>query len=964
MTARVAKISLGLDLKPLQADSSKAKKMMADALTIKVDPRVKSELMAIFGKDLQKAIGDTKKQISELNEMLRQLGRVSATSFNPRTVNNYTAALGNARNLLRSLRGEASGAPGMMPSTGGGGGGGSVPPSGGGAAPTPPAAPRHHRAGRRAGGVMSQMQSSAAMLGIGLGVSSALGRSEQLGGQGLQVRELTGGNTVGGTSSQGFTQSDRLGRGASIARGVGRDMTGQDLSNRVDQSEKLQRAYGISGEEYAGATGSARKAGAKDQSSFIAGTIGDAVAMKLSGSSVGEYLAAMSGYLGSISKGVDVKTQSLRGFASAIGSLDFFKKDPERIFDAISKLDNVLKGGGDEFQQLSAYRAIQSTGGGQMTPAGVNVRQSVGTFGGAGLSEKAHSAGMDDLAGVFKLSGEDIMDKFLADAFKTATNGGKMGKGGKKGKMDNAAALQIFQETTNLKDQQGAEIFFEMAARQKAGKGATLSKGSKQAFSKGMQTTEDRSKTTMDNFDGAVTLFSQRIDNLKNVISMGITDGLMTTVKKLDSFADATGMFKSDVEKFGAAIAAMALGKGALSGLGGEIMGGAVGGAAGAAVAGAASTAMGFLGTGTAVVGAAAAGYLFGDAVRDELNKWTKGEWDESVGKFWNKISKALGMGGEDTGNMDLQDSIKKYGSGGDEAYADYKQKADDAGADMGPGDYANMISKEKDEKDKRKGRLNVKLYRQTMIDQRVQDEADITDIADRSQAGERDQKDLKYLMDNPDKVAAAPENRARGGRIGFADGGYGTESGKKANAAAIAAEFNKRKSGASDSGSGGGIIDWIKDQLDDKNGMKAGIARATHAGGGGVGHNTQMGYRSGGSAIGTDKIDAKLTQGEFVVNARDASSNMMALVHANSGGRIVAASTGGLMPTLFGAGGEVGDLLSSLPSSIGLDSGDMQSALGGNTRALMMLASAMATGGSVAPMRQMPRGQAGLRYG
>lgn len=1092
MAARQAKVSIGLDYKPLRQDVRDAKKALGDIGNAKIDPALQKNLKGIFARDLYQQTETYKKKIGEIVTELKRMGAAGQAAADPaqlqrmmRTLAEYQAALRRTRQLMRDgatavatpamarPSPEAPGAPADP-------GAPQPPPK------TPPAPRRPVYAPQPAGGgppeeeeggggggggggsrfspmrAFSGLRGAAATLGIGLGVSAALGRSEERGRAGLRVRELTGGNTVGGSSGLGFTDMERRQRALEIASQSGKDMGQPEITRRVDQSEKLERAYGISGGQYAGAIGASRKAGVGDQDKFIAETIGDAVAMKLSGSAVGEYLASMTNYLSSISKGVDVKEGSLRGFAASLGSLEFFKRDPERIFDALSKLDQLFKGGGDEFQKFSTYRAIEQAGGGaeKVGPAGVEVRRSLGMFGGGGgLGQRARAEGMEDLGKTVDINGEDAINNFLTGAFKTAQAGGKIG--GKNGKVDNNVAAQLFQSITGLNDQAGIETYIAMAGQQRKGKGAALPKAAKEAFEKSMQSPDERMKAVLGNFDGAVVKFSKRVDDLKNVVSDGITEGVLGLVDGIDEFSKATGLFESDVEKFGAAVALLAAGKGASALV--EGAGGFAGAALGAGAAGAGMRAIGFLGVGGAVVAAGAAGFLIGEGIRAELNKWTKGEWDDSVNGAWNSLKKILNhipgvnfdtVSDDDEKAMSTQKDEQKL-------FDQYGQKnvaEDEKGTARANGREGFMMNQERTVKEIKSDMEfktdREKSYKEAGYDEQKSGEEIDKEMKDRQETRARKlAKDTKGKAEyemmklgqitedqlSPEGKEALATTMLPGGKHDYEERYGGLSMTPKAKdklfeshgidpksplAQLQAVSPDQAVEPVSDSGMsrggkvlpfrrGGQVLsfedggeiprpdikdfggswslemdkayklwkegkDWRKGGHDLKGGIAAGFSKMFgRAGGGPIGHNSIMGYRSGGSAIGTDKIDAKLTAGEFVVNARDSSANMSALVHANAGGRIVAAADGGMMgdmmPMLASDPEGYSDDRADPPAPITggadklkIDSGLMEAALSGNTRALMTLAQALsgAGGGGSPSMRSIPRGAQGVKYG
>jgi hypothetical protein len=375
-------------------------------------------------------------------------------------------------------------------------------------------------------GVLSSPMGILGALGVGAvaaGVAAAFSRKLESSRSGLAVRSLSGNALVKDDTTRGFNRLERYERGLSIAGAAGRDLTDESLTKFVDSSEKMQRAFGISGEQYAGAMGAARKTGVANQDKFISGVIGDAVANKLSGSAVGEYLAQMTGYMESMSKGVDIDDKSLRGMAGALGSMEFFKKDPAKIFDALRGIESAFKDN-DPYMQYLTYRSIQDASSGPISPSGVELRRDMGLFGNKLDDDtKKRLEDMDpELAKIFSIGGKDQVNARARLAGSQAYGKGTEG-------MDPAQRLLQFSKAMGMTPTQALPIMMDYRDADSAGKDMKkwgMGKGSWDNYEKGNKTADQRMADAMSTFEGSTVIVGAWVDALADAVSDFIAEGV------------------------------------------------------------------------------------------------------------------------------------------------------------------------------------------------------------------------------------------------------------------------------------------------------------------------------------------------------------------------------------------------------------------------------------------------------
>lgn len=618
---KIAKVALSADVKSFRSEMKQAKQILLDMSAMKIDPKVSKEFEDAMKNDLVKSSELLKNKIEEIEVSLKKLGDTGDDFYKSEKVqelikehSQYNEKLKETQTLLKEINKESKKSGGA-----GGAGAGLSKKLGSGAL-------------RMAGG-----------MGLAMGFGSLYQRGMQLGQTGMDVREVTGGSSVTGRSSLGFTKMERLERGRGIGEQVRRDVGENELKNMVDYGEKLQRAFGVSGQTQAGFLGAARKGGAKDEQKVLASAVGDAVAAGIDDGRLSEYLSSMTGYMEGMSKGVDINQQSLTSFSASLAKMDFFKQNPERIFDAISKMDAVFKGG-DEFQQAMSYMAINKAGGGGLDPASLELRKSLGLFGGIDTSTKEgrdkkksfEDAGLGGLAETMAISGNKILENYFEQVL---TQG--------KGKTQAQQALE-FVNATGLGDEQGLTVFKELFKNfQQTGKVEMTGKAS-EAANEARKTPEDRLATIMESSDGNIVKLGEKMDALNNAMAEKVVVGIGGLVDVMSTLDVSVNALSNVV--LGAS-AALTLGMtGLLTGLGGAAAGALATGAstAGALAAGLALPAMGVVAAGGAGVGA-------GMLANKGIDAWTQGKSDDGyegnfVERLFFKLDKMFG--GESSGTF------------------------------------------------------------------------------------------------------------------------------------------------------------------------------------------------------------------------------------------------------------------------------------------------------------------------
>jgi len=886
MTTRKAKITLGLDITGLKQSTAEAKKALEDLGKVPLDTELKKAFKKEILEDATQQAGLYKSMIQAATKELEGMATSGGRAWDHTRANKLVGAVREYRKQLEEVN--------RLQRTMQGGGGGSIPMN-----PTKPLPMPTPSGG--GGGVASTLSGAGRMLsaiGLGVGVGAAINRASRQAEQSLQLRSLTGGETISSRSSLGFTREEQRGRGTDVARGLGRATSEADLTRATNLSEVLGRAFGIQGGQVGEAMGAARRGGVRDETKFVAGAIGDAVAVGMSGGAIGEYLSSMTSYLQEMATGTTIDEKSIRGFAGSLGQMDFFKKSPERIFDTMNTLGRTFSSG-DQFQQFQSLKAFGEARGGAGVGdlSGFRIRQKIGMFGGGSgmdkLAKGFEEIGMPELAKTLKTSGKDIANKFLIGSLNDAVGGSASNQG----------AADVFQEITGLRGENGLQIFQTLMKQKQKGNVTGISDKEFDTLKDGAMSPEEQARKNMSNFDGSVKLFDERIDNLQNGISDFITKGVEEFVHAVDEFVG----IKNDFVKLAGVLAAAGLIKGAAGGIGGGA-GGAGGGIAGGLIGGALRSA-------ELVAASATIGVIIGDKIRDKLNEWTDNEWDRSVQKFWMGVTEATGI--TNYGEQDRQG--KAIRSQGSEWIQEARRSGRLKNKDVLSGKQL-----------KQRSLLYDKIYQDKLERDPDANPPSASEIERMMTSAEKYQDDDSYLnrthlkgklhrdtsMDPDSLEIQALSDLIMGGD--FEAGGFQFGGPIRMQGGGAVADFYKGAKGS------------FRSRKGDKKKKEKGMWSSIFGGDGPSTSFTKSIAKARGKQFGgpIDSVPAMLTPGEFVVNAASTHRNYNALVHANEGGLIQAVGGGG-----GGAGSDFGE-------SPGI--GENTGATNANTQAILQLADAI----------------------
>lgn len=450
--------------------------------------------------------------------------------------------LGIFKRGIKEAKKDLEGLGGVSVQTGGAQGGGGRDGSGGGGS-----------GGGGRGAIsrgLSLARSPLGMLGMGVTagaiISNSISRQVEEGRMRMEMRGLSGA-VPGKDSRYGFDVRERYERGTQIAGAAGRDLSGKEMDRFVDESEKMQRAFGIQGEAYSGAVGAARKAGITVEDKFISATIGEAVAAGMSGSAVGEYLSEMTGYLSSMSKGIDIDDTSLRGMAGALGQMDFFKKDPSRIFDALRGIEAAFRDS-DPYSQYLSYKSLAASDSG-ISPAGIEMRRKMPLFGKGNeeASRELRAAGLGGIADVFDVSGKDMMTNRVIESYRAS-----------KFQSNTAASDQPqkgmqFAEGLGLDMGQAAPFLAKIHQWKQSGKDEGQFKFSDTDINKleeAMKSPEDKRADANMKFEKGVISLMAAVDRFKSSISDFVTDGVMKFVRAVQDLLEPIGGISGALKLF------------------------------------------------------------------------------------------------------------------------------------------------------------------------------------------------------------------------------------------------------------------------------------------------------------------------------------------------------------------------------------------------------------------------------
>lgn len=347
-----AKISLTADTRGFKKQIDDAKGMLKTLGDGNVSTAAADKLKKIYGVQLGASLKQLDKEIKNTKKTLETMASANSKNFDASKITTYTTKLETLTKRAKEYR-----AVQAQISSGESGDGGSV--AGGG---------KFGKAAKMFAGVAG-----------GMGIMASMSKRNTMADQRLRVKGLsTDGESVSEKSALGFSPEERRSRAAELARAT--PSTGAELSNLTNTGEQMERAYGISGDTFADSIGTARKAGMGDQNQFVKSVTGAARGAGLEGPQVAEYLQAITGYMGEMSKGVNIDGDSLNGFASAMSTLPFFKKDSQRTTEMMKGIEGGFKGG-DEFQKAQTLRILDSIAPGASASA-LNMRMEAGVFGG------------------------------------------------------------------------------------------------------------------------------------------------------------------------------------------------------------------------------------------------------------------------------------------------------------------------------------------------------------------------------------------------------------------------------------------------------------------------------------------------------------------------------------------------------------------------------------------------------
>jgi len=661
--SKIAKVSLSADVGGFKRQMDQAKKVLGDLGNAKISPQASQQIAAIFSAQTQKKADELKSTISGLTDELRDLASVGQAAWNEKKIIAVSTQLTVLKKNLKEVN-ELQGQLGLPKGVTGGGGAGGAPAGGG------------SMFGGMMRGGMGAFGKALGLVGVGLGMKALVSKREQMADERLKITPLTTDNKMGSErSSLGYSPSERRQSQAQIAQQT--QVTGKQLDSMVNMAEQLERGYGIDRGTTAEAIGSARRAGVGDQEKYVATAIGTAVAARLDGSKVGEYLSAMSGYLSSMSQGVDIDSASLNGFAGALGSLPFFKNDPSRIFAAIGGMDASFKGG-DRFQQSQAAGAILDTPGASgASAAAIEMRRKMGLFANVDKETMGNlkTAGFsdEDLAALGARGGDLVKSKMIKEL--KATEGGP-----------ESSRAKRFGESMGMTEGQSLPIYGKIRAAQEKGQDTTkfmddMLKEIEDITKDPQKLLADRMKTvdkTFNNVDGSMKDLTAKMESLGETITDSLVDPMIKLSEGIDKLAEAMlgknamggmGGDALSLATFGVGLAAaigslgslgaMLSGVGSIAGKVSGVLGGLFGGAA-AGAAGAGGVAAGGVAAGGVAAGgvAAASGWATAGAAAGTATKFA-GRAAGPVGLAYSALS-ADGTGPEEFTDQKIFESPEK----------------------------------------------------------------------------------------------------------------------------------------------------------------------------------------------------------------------------------------------------------------------------------------------------------------
>jgi len=850
-TTKQARLTLGMDIKPLQDATKEMKRSLEDLGKVQLDKNIKKA----FRKELlREAEGQIRLYKSHLKDTREELVKITAAgdkAWDVTRVRQYVERVRQLEEGLRGVRREANslrGGPGTGAGIGGGGGGG----GGGGRGAGSGAMDEFVGGGLARGLTGGPVGRVLGAVGIGFGVQAAISRATEQARMGMEVRALTGGDLVNDSSRWGFTRMERRQRAMQVARAAGGDIRGAELNERVNLGEMLQRAFGLSGEQFGGMMGAARRGGIQDQRGFTTQVVDQGFQAGLRGSGMIEYLTAMTSHMESISNETDIDKNSMK-MTAAMARMPFFASKPERIFAAIQGFQQAFKDR-DPYQDFLSYRSLEEASGGRLGPAGIELRRQIPLMGGGlpkGITaDRMREAGLGELLPAFQTTGQAAVEARIRQAMRDTKGMGGQARG------------LAFQQATGLSPMQMLPIMIRAMEAEQEGTldQFSLTQGEVKRVKKAGMTPTDKAEANAKSFEAQIINFGKRVDDIKNKIADGISGGMLKMVDAVDNFANATGMFRSDVEKLAGIIGAGGLASVLMrGGFGGR--GGTGAGAGGGVIAGAGGAGALLLGG----VSAAFIGHQIGKGMRAELNEWTGGEWDRALDSFWMTLLDKMGVFTDKTQRvlnaMPAEDTKR------------YVEFARSQNRTLSADQLAKVWQTERSMQRKRERRAGPGMG---------------------SLAEEYVEPTMEEVFE--EAFPEESEDMAEGGLVQYYR--RGGKSRKKSAHQSMAASvysafgFRKRKPKPKPKKK--------KEKKRTASGftMRESLRRAGQR---------AVRRKAMGGPIGTDTVPAWLTPGEFVVNARDTARNMPALVYANAGGAIEPAGGDGYeMPDMNFSGLEM----------------------------------------------------------
>ena len=529
--SRTAKITLTAEVRGFKQAVGDARKTLESLSDIQLDNDSVKKLKDMLGKELTQRAKDVKEKMESINSELKSMSESDA--FDSKKAAEYTKALKGMKETLEDikktqddiaktpldqfvdkLKGGGGKLGGLLGGGGGKGGGGMI-------------------GGLLSGGGLTRILGP---LAAAFGVRGMFNRLDSQADANLKVRGLASdGGKVGGMSGLGFTQLERAQRGAEMAQAMGGG-SAADITRMVDMGETVERAFGVDGGTSSGFVSASRRAGGSASGKEMSNAIGAAVAAGLEGSKISEYLGAMTGYMESLSQGVNIDQSSLTGFAGALSSMPFFRNDPSRSFSTIRSLDATFKGG-DAFQTAMANRAIMRTAG-PLDAAQLSNRRAAGLFGNnldASTMAQLKKAGVNTKG--LQTSGADIIQGMFADTMESTAG------------MSGDERLNAFRQRLGMDFGDSATLFAQLSS------GRGPSKDMVKKFQEAQMSPEERLQKTMGNLDGSVKQLGAAIDRLILTISEKLMPPLIQIANSLLKMFGEDGSLASGVE--GAANAAV-----------------------------------------------------------------------------------------------------------------------------------------------------------------------------------------------------------------------------------------------------------------------------------------------------------------------------------------------------------------------------------------------------------------------